>query len=64
VNNLIPVEGEPRLFRDPSTGAIVSNSASKKDPRNKRFEVIEERLEKLEGNIDEILKILRNGLNK
>lgn len=63
MNNLIPVKGEPRLFRDPVSGAIVSNAAPKTDPRNKRFEVIEQRLDKLEGNIEEMLNLLRTKLN-
>ena len=61
-NNLIPVEGENYLFRDPQTNAIINTNKSGYDSyiSRREFEKKEkERLDHLESEIGEIKSLLK-----
>ena len=61
-NNLIPVEGENYLFRDPQTNAIINTNKSGYDSyiSRREFEQEEkERLDHLESEIGEIKSLLK-----
>ena len=61
-NNLIPVEGENYLFRDPQTNAIINTNKSVYDSyiSRREFEQEEkERLDHLESEIGEIKSLLK-----
>ena len=60
--NLIPVEGENYLFRDPETNAIINTNTSGYDSyvSRKKFQDNEkERLDNLESEIGEIKSLLK-----
>ena len=62
-NNLIPVEGENYLFRDPQTNAIINTNKSGYDSyiSRREFEQQEkERLDNLESEIGEIKSLLKS----
>ena len=61
-NNLIPVEGENYLFRDPQSNAIVNTNTSGYDAYITRREVSlneKQRLDNLESEIGEIKSLLK-----
>lgn len=70
---LIPVEGERNLFRDPRTNAIINNNSSdyisyikRKDARlasDCRIQEIEDNISSLKNDIGEIKELLRGILN-
>ena len=60
--NLIPVEGENYLFRDPQSNAIVNTNKSGYDAyvtRRKVQQNEKERLDNLESEISEIKSLLK-----
>ena len=62
IRNLIPVEGENYLFRDPQTNAIINTNKSGYDSyiSRREFEKKEkERLDHLESEIGEIKSLLK-----
>ena len=71
---LIPVEGNPGLFRDTQSGAIVNKNKSgyqayisKRDRLNenkKKVETLEEKVETLSDDIGEIKDLLKQILDK
>ena len=60
--NMIPVEGHTNLYRDGSTGAIVSNDSAGYSQymklKNQKFNEKQE-LDKIENDIDEIKSLLK-----
>lgn len=70
MNNLIPVEGKPNLYRDLSSGAIVNtdNLSYKqhlqhtKNLENQkiRMEILENRVNQINEDLGEIKSLLKN----
>ena len=60
--NMIPVEGHSNLYRDQSTGAIVSNDSAGYSQymklKNQKFNEKQE-LDKIKNDIDEIKSLLK-----
>ena len=64
--DLIPVEGNPHLFRDRNTGAIVNTDRSGYDQYMKmkqRRQTEREELDTLKKDIDEIKSLLKELTN-
>ena len=66
-DNLIPVEGEPSLFRDKNTGAIINTDSSgytqyKKMKSSKKSQ--REELDRIKEDIEEIKLLLKQIASK
>ena len=64
--DLIPVEGNPHLFRDRNTGAIINTDSSGYDQYMKmkqRRQTEREELDTLKKDIDEIKSLLKELTN-
>jgi len=67
---MIPVKGNPNLYRDPDSGAIINVSKdqlkqariAKESVRSskKRVDVLTERINSIEDKMDRIVKLLEN----
>jgi hypothetical protein len=65
-DDLIPVEGEPSLFRDKNSGAIINTDSSGYNQYKKmkqRRQTEREELDILRKDIDEIKSLLRELTN-
>lgn len=70
MNNLIPVDGKPNLFRDLNSGAIVNNDSSaykqhlqhikNLESQKNRMEILENKVNQINEDIGEIKSLLKN----
>lgn len=59
----LPVKGHPNLAKDPESGAVVNlatnSNREKKQAMRRRSKETEERLDRLESTMNEILSMLK-----
>jgi hypothetical protein len=66
-NDLIPVEGHPGLFRDPSTNAVINtNKRSAQQAREARENIIKQKqeFEDMKRDVQEIKELLQQLLER
>jgi len=74
MNNLIPVEGKPNLYRDLNSGAIVNTDNSSyrqhlqhiKNLENQkiRMEILEDKVNQINDDLGEIKSLLKNLIER
>jgi len=70
MNNLIPVEGKPNLYRDLNSGAIVNNDnlaykqhlqhVKNLENQKTRMEILENKVSQINDDLGEIKSLLKN----